>query len=634
MLALKVGDTFLEFNNETTLTVNMENPIFDREGIERVYSYPFTLPNSPKNQIALSFANRIDVDTKYKIDATLFIALNTFEQGILVINGSTSKEIDVTFQNKAIDLSENFKTVNLKDISMPVKLTDDYCPEITLSGTAPTAQSPYLFVAIKIDDVIYTGSKSNMTEFVNEINTIYPGLCSVAIIQQNPPLGNFEGMTIHCTPNIEDILIEILFDDVLGPNVELMTVRERETDEERIAADIEAIVATGEFQDSLRFPVIYTPKLYNENNNLFSGYSNYSHTDNSIELLPGYQFSGNPLGWETTVLPLPRLYYVLEQIADYFGFSLGGSLWNITELKNQLVVWTNKPAEKLWTKLIKPIKNMGVGQIRIVDSTIQVQNHLPESTIQEFVTRIIDTFCGFLTYRNGILKFQLIQPLLKGKPQDWTAFAEPEYDNQIQASSGFTLDYEKPDEETEIEGQLERQDGGIDSKEFVSGFFTLYDRESFDSHFGTNDENGRFWTTPYTSEVGISPSFDNSAKTSFRLLLYRGMNNDSLGFSYALATHGRYNYNKDLVGDYSLSWTDGGGLYSFWSEYIKMTTKGRSITKVMNLPITEILALRNWNHVVKKIYNEFGEFSGVVRSVRFKVSTKGIGLAEVTFMKL
>ena len=54
----------------------------------------------------------------------------------------------------------------------------------------------------------------------------------------------------------------------------------------------------------------------------------------------------------------------------------------------------------------------------------------------------------------------------------------------------------------------------------------------------------------------------------------------------------------------------------------------------MNLPITEILALRSWDHVVKKIYNEFGEFSGVVKSVRFKVSTKGIGLAEVVFVKL
>ena len=340
---------------------------------------------------------------------------------------------------------------------------------------------------------------------------------------------------------------------ILEVTVEFMTVRSREADEERVAADVSAIVETGVFEQSLCFPVAYVPKLYNNDNDLFTGYANYNRVDGSINLLPGYQFSGDPLGWETTVLPFSKLYYVLEQIADYFQFSIGGSLWNIKELKDELVIWTNKPAEQLWTNLIKPIRDMGIGQIRIIDSTIHIQKHLPEASVQEFFNRIINTFCAFLTYRNGVLRFQLIKPLLNGRPQDWTAYAEPEYDNQIEASSGFTLDYEKPDGETGIDGQLERQDGGIDAQEFIAGFFTLYDRNRHDGFYGVDDENGRFWVTPYTSEVGISPSFDVSEKTSFRLCFYRGINNDSLGFPYAMATHGRYNYNQDSVGDYSLS---------------------------------------------------------------------------------
>ena len=135
MIALKVGDTFLEFKKKASITINMECPIFDREGVERIYSYPFSLPNSPRNQVALSFANRLDVTTKIKIDATLFLDNNSFEEGILVVNGSTSKQINVTFQNKAINLLDDFKTVQLQDISMPVQLTEDYCPEVTLSGS-------------------------------------------------------------------------------------------------------------------------------------------------------------------------------------------------------------------------------------------------------------------------------------------------------------------------------------------------------------------------------------------------------------------------------------------------------------------------------------------------------------------
>jgi len=633
MLALKVIDTFLDFGDKTTLTISMENPIFDREGMERIYSYPFTLPSTPNNVLALSFANRIDVVTNNKIPATLFIARNTFEEGILIINGSTSKDISVTFQNKAINLLNDLRTVQLQDIEMPVKLTEDYCPDITLGGTFPDAQNPAVSVAIKIDDIVYTGLKSNLQPFVDEINVIYPGLCSKVLLPQAPPVGGFDGIIIHCITDVEYIDIQISFSDPIGPTVELMTVKEREADEERVADDVESIVETGVFEDSLRFPVTYVPKLYDGENALFSGYANYPNYVGEINLLPGYQFSGDPLRWETTVLPFPRLYYVLEQIASYFNIYLDGSLWNIQELKDELVIWTNKPAEKLWTKLIKPIKDVGVGQIRIVDSTIHIQNHLPQATVQELLTRIINTFCAFLTYRNGVLRFQLIRPLLKARPQDWTNYADPEYDNQIEESQNFTLDYEKPDDETGIEGQLERIDGGIDAEEFITGFFTLYDRSDRDN-YNPAPFDIRSWTTPYTSESGISQAFDSSTKTSFRLLFYRGKHNDSRGQPYALATHGRHNFEQDIVGEYSLSWDEEGGLYSFWSDYIKMTLKGQTITKIMNLPITEILALRSWDHIVKKVYNEFGEFTGIVKSVKFKVSTKGIGLAEVVFVKL
>lgn len=624
MLAIRIEDHFLDLDAKTSATIVMENPIFDRAGIERIYSYPFKLKPTSTNLRALEFANRIDSSATIKRNATLYLAGNVFEEGVLLINGSTPKEISVAFQSKSIDLAEGLKTVKLQDISMPVKLSDDYCPDVTLIGSTPGGGNPAVFVAVKINGEIYTGNKSNMQAFVDSINADFPGLVSLANIPGVPPDGGFPGIIVHCVEDINDITFEIAFNDELDVNTELMTAWEITDDHQRIIDELEDIVVTGQFGDSLRFPVIHAPNLYDSNNPAYNGYANYIDETGDIDLSPGGIPSTEELAWETTVIPLPRLYYVLEQIAAYFSFQVGGSLWSIEELKEQLVIWTNRPAEKLWTRLIKPVKNMGIGRIRLADSTVHIEQHLPEASVQEFLTRFINTFCAFMTYRDGKLNFQPIRPLLRGRPQDWSPYADPDYTYDIQENKGYTLDYERKAQEPELD-QLQRIEGGPEAQEFFPGFYTLYDdRRTF----------FRIWLTPYSSEVGISPAFDNAQQTSFRLLFYRGMQEDYDSNLYPLATHGRYNHLQEEVGEYALSWDGDGGLLYWWQDYINLIVKGRTVTKLMHLPIQEILALRSWNAVVKKIYNEQGEFSGVVKSLRFKAGTRGISLAEVTFAKI
>ena len=72
-------------------------------------------------------------------------------------------------------------------------------------------------MSIKIDGIVYVGSKSDLSPFVNEINAVHAGLCSVTDIP-NPPAGNFDGIIIHCISNAEDIDIQINFEDDIGGN--------------------------------------------------------------------------------------------------------------------------------------------------------------------------------------------------------------------------------------------------------------------------------------------------------------------------------------------------------------------------------------------------------------------------------
>lgn len=626
MLALTVNDTQLDLDPGTTVSITMECPIFDREGIERTYSYPFSLPASPRNLVALGMINRVDAHAPVKVPAKLFIGGLQFETGILRITGSDKKTIKATFQNAAIDLLQELKSVKLQDIDMPVVLADPYCPDVTIGGTLPGGGNPFTNVAIKIDDVVYTGPKSDMSQIVDAINAVHPGLASVTFLTAAPPEGGFDGMTIHCIAGIDDIDVRIDFPDTLPANTELMTPKELSDDLTRLHNDIEAIIETGEFNDSLRFPTVLAPNLYNGENAGYRGYANYLAPDGTIDLVT---FERNPdYSWPDTALPLPRLIWVLEQIGMHFGFTLSGSLLNVTELVDHAIVWINRPAENIVQQIHRPITNLGIGPTKILDSTIQVEDYLPESTVTEFLTRIINTFAAYMTYRQGVLRFQLVEPLLAGRPEDWTEYAEPDYNQTVQEDEGYSLDYERPKEEAEITGQLQRIDGGPNAAEFKPGFFTLYDRTIED------ELEERTWMVPYTSEQGNSLAFNTNQETSFRLLLYRGAATDSVGNTYYLATHRRTDEEGNELGSYAIEWPGQGGLFeSFWGRYIRMLTYGREVTKVMALPITEIIRLRSWDQIVKKIYSEHGEFTGVVKSVRFKVTTRSISLAEVTFQK-
>ena len=88
------------------------------------------------------------------------------------------------------------------------------------------------------------------------------------------------------------------------------------------------------------------------------------------------------------------------------------------------------------------------------------------------------------------------------------------------------------------------------------------------------------------------------------------------------------------MGAYSLDWQGDGGLYdAWWKEYITLLVTGRTVTVPVRLTMQDILELRKWTHIIKHIRFRYGQFVGVVKSVKFNATLKGISVASVEFLQ-
>jgi len=271
----------------------------------------------------------------------------------------------------------------------------------------------------------------------------------------------------------------------------------------------------------------------------------------------------------------------------------GGTFVDLPEAA-ELVLWSSRPLDETHHQNEYKV-GAPVGAVRrAYPGEWNVADHLPDISAMDFLTAICNTFALYMQVEDGELRLYPIRDLLRGAPQDWTSKAEPAAAIAYDAQDGYALDYDRQNDETTVPGQLQRKTDGGGELAITTPFFSLYVRS--------------------------------------RLVFYRGLQPDLQGNDYPYATNGRTNVRGDQVGDWSLSWSGTGGLYeTWWQEFVRLMVHGRTVTRLVRLSVADQLELRRWRHVRKYIYSEQGTAVGVIKRVKVKVSTAGIGVAEVEF---
>lgn len=627
MHAIRINDEFLDLgNNVLSLTLNC--PVFDPQRIARTFSYPGTVDATPKNDHIFQHARRLDSITgAKKYEADLFIDGQFFDTGVFVITGTSNKSYSYVFKNKTLDIVDELKAFKLRSVESTQYLPELFCPDILISGGEFSAgvdpnRSHYL---IEIGGIIFSRVITEQQEFVDDINNVYPGMA--LLIQQSAKtatillkcLDSFNPVQINLNPSGYSESDYYLFH--LAPANNSLIDQAIEAHQAIWKSELAEINSNS---DSHVFPAYRNPNQFIDKEDFlfrFSGYINYI-INNAYFV---NTFPQTVQAWNWSISPMVKLPWILEQIRLNTSISDYDGAFAIDPEILSLVFYSNKTLDKLVD--IPALENE---YLNIWADRYDLTDHIPDISAFDLFQSLGNDFCLIFRFIDSRFEMEPCRDILTRPIDDWTHLATPTFRAKTATFPPISLRYTRDEDEPRLDDQLEELDGGTEAKEYTLNYYTAFDEKGSD-----RNATGRRWSTPLLHEEGTSDPIGLNNQSAVRLLFYRGLHQDSTGNNYPLAQHGNENYNEEPTGNYSLAWNGPAGRYEQWfKEFIKLETEGDQVTKKMRFSVNDLLEMRNFRSVRKRIYHEEGEMVGVVKSIQIKsYPNRHISEATIKFIQ-
>lgn len=616
---------FIDFSTDTTITLNLNCPIFDPDSLNREWSYPIRIARSPANERELR-AGRLDtLLLGRRIPATLYIEGIPYETGVIKVTAATRENISIVFQSEALTAREVLESARLRDFSVPVQISEpaDISLEL-LAEWGPLDGDAVL--TIRIDGILYEMIVRNAANFIDVVNVAHPGLLS--LLEQG---SDYLALTMNPIEGVEQLEVELSPVLTEGPQVirvffAVISSNYRATYDRIMEAysNYESETETSPF----RLPSIYAPQLYDGKNESWSGVANRYQAGQYIQS----PIEDPEKGWQETLLPQPRAAILLENIAAAAGLTLAGSFAEDDELR-ELLVWNTRDLSNFITAYGPRLFYQIDSELAPLDAPWVVYapewnlaQYTPDISALELIKAVNFTFAHFTQIENGTLRQTPIRLVLQGTPEDWSMKVDPEYQVSYAALPDYALDYNRQSDEREIAGQLERvaESSAAEVTEYICPAFSLFEQ--------VRDEGSQRARFPVSEEVGSNTHFGTGQQPSLRFFFHRGLQPDANGGIYPQAGHSRQGFSDEPVGNYSLNWDGPGGLIdAWWRELLELLQHGRQDTREVRLTVADLLEIKRWRRVRKYYLTEDGTAVGVIRSVRVRASRAGLGLAQVTF---
>lgn len=630
MFALRINDIWIDLSPGASLSLKLSNPVFDRDRIERIWSFPFTVQLTEANTAAFRHMHRLDAsDAGRKYPADLYIGGLPFElSGQVRITNRANDKIEISFQNAQIAWIERFKSLRLRELSIPVTVTDGtYQPVIDLLFGDPVEELPIEYL-IMLNGTLYSSSLAS--GLADAINADFPDL-----VTYEPSTGMSFWLHLD-TSAAPTVRINLSPTSPGAPGTEYIfaTHDPQQTAAEAAvaaawAAHLADILAT---PDTHVFPVVAAPNFYDSNNPAYAGYFNYTDTDT---LYPGNDF-GEPLlpgegpldaGWPDTRVPMPFLSAVLAAMFAQAGAtSLAGDFATDEDLQ-QLIVFNNRALDKVYhpRDFSDPASAVSFGYVYApfngFASAYDLAAHLPDIKAQEYLLALDSMFGLTFRVQGGVASIFTIQSQLGQQPADWTPRFEPDYSGEMKQHTGYVLDFNRDGDDRTLPGQLARVAVGTeeDRLELTSQIFSLY-------HITTGIPNrGRAseLKLPDYQGEGTSEPLATTQDCPVSLLFYHDLQEDSNGYEYPLATHDNLNLAGEEVNAYSLNWDGDAGRYEkFWSRLVSTLVDGEPLTKVARLSVSDLLRWRANPCQPVWCYQPDGAFTAIIQSISVKITLR------------
>lgn len=637
----------LELPAGLKVNLNLRNPVFDPQSIDRVWTLPFRVPTTDRNKEMLGYANRLDhyQAPKKKIPAFFYLDGIPFRRGTLEVKKANQDNFELVFQEDTLALATRLGEQRLRSLNIPIEVADPFCTgiEMTADRISFIGEAPY--ITTTINGQFFSRPFEEYLLFLEDIEAIFPNLLEFVAFEDErlvvfkfvcrPDLNTFEFASHTQAPPPEGGRWVPLVPSGSIPD---------QIEAERLITAYKAYLQTD--PEAWRAPTIYAPDFFDEKNPEHAGYMNVYDPD-AEEYLFENHFSNPPdnpqPGWRTSLLPLPRIAYLIEQIALSQQLQgLDGLLADNEELA-ELLLWQNRALDELTIGHIPRIITI-TGELFLEGFEFlffpgiwNLGEYCPDITAMELLERLSSTFGWILDVYQEKIRFRSIRSILTAPPKDITEQVSPTYTLTLDEKTGFLLTFERVEDEFRVPGQLEDIAVGEKSTDYVSGFSSLaeitrpvgftYDNE-------TQTLPTRSLRVPGTNEVGANAYYALNNAPSLKLLFWRGFVRDAVSTqTYPYASHSDRDLLGNQIGNFSLDWAGKNGRFEkWWKEYIALEQHGRTDKRLLYLSIADLIELSDWSSSRVTYYTPQGSAVGIIESIRVQLSTDSpsVTVGEVT----
>lgn len=621
MLSIRIGTQFLDLFPDTSLNVSGVSPVFDRDRIERVFSYPVKVPVNENNQALLGYPSRLDAARQRRYeDVTVFLEGIEFDRGILKLTGVANDVIELSFQNAPLDIVEQMKRKKLRDdLNLTVSnATTAYRPSIFLEVDWSPPDTDFLLY-IEINNTIYTRPANERDDLISDINAAWPGFASEF---SDDPLGNWvmeldtsaaPSATIRLRPDIPPT--------TLTPLPFSVTIRDTIEEDEKVNEFITHVETVQSNADTHVFPPVYAPKFYDERGIY------WENVVNRIDANGNYLAIAEPIVddelWGDTFVPMPFLKYVMEELFNDIGLTLSGSFFDDSDIQKLIVYSTNAldialgPGAYIEDDLTEVSTNNSFSSFRCFPPTYNLSDQLPDTTYYDFYSRLARTFpiiIGGVDRKEA--RIDDVDTLINQLSIDLTEFADPEYSLDISTTGGYRLTYDRqdtPEYDDNFLYDLEEIKDDLDPVEIETGFFSLYWKNLLDGD--------RVYRYPFEQGVGRSLLANVDEEVKFKLLFYE-QDTDSEGNTYPYATFWQLARTGSVLGTYSLEWDRAYGLYDHWWRKLIELLSADELDVTVYLPLWKLIELRRNITAAIQIQYPEGKVIGYIKKYQFKIGLR------------
>jgi len=612
MLEVIIENESLDLEAEAGISITATNPMLDKDSIGRAFSFPFSLPITPRNARLLGHRQRLDASRQAaKQTGRIRFQGHDVLVGDITEKKSSAARMEVAYSNEVLDIWKKLGEFKISEILDTLTIASSGIPTaewVFSLGSAPNTYS------ISIPEGTATATAATPGDvdtagfsLATQLNALVSGIATYS------PGGTLDLASALVNSHPVSTLVSLTL-------VSVVTVGERNF--QNVARYVEDVNDTP--IDELCFPLINWYKLYPGGKNIwFNGFANCA-----VDGVFTPNTKRGEEAWENTVIPCVRVPYILEKIRERLGYPEWlGDVWALADFQ-QLIVVNNYTLDEVQHDRYADDDLYYLNGFR---QSINLNQHVPELTAADFVRGICRTFNVYFGIVDGTVAFLKKSAQLRQSPLDLSPALAPDYSIERVADTGWTLRYATSnDVYVSAPGQLTPIVSG--SGKVVSEVVpTLKFIASTTIISGSGNAK-----LPTTEQPGVNDVYEGSkGRTSMPLtfLFYRGLHNTSAAKPYAYATHDTTNFAGTSVGTYSLDISGAAGLYQQWHKGHIELSDADTLNLTMRLTLGELQTLLQFRNARIRVVHPDGALVGVVKSLSFAARKRGLSEVKIEVLR-